>query len=236
LNILAFGAGSMAASRLARLWGSSSWLGLSFCLNPGVLSEMDISGGGVLALASALVGINALENVRPFLGALGLTVSVLSRETMLASAAVLAWILWRRGTQGWWAVVALPTATAGVWAIYIRSRLSGLPSTGPEIFASYPFGGAAEAFVFWSKEPLDLLMVFAFLGVCTAFLIRLLRSRQLLAWGSLPSLFLAAIASVSVWRHPYDIARVLAPVFVAYPILAFAANTNETSALEMDVQ
>lgn len=221
VNVLAMGAGSLATSRLAQQLGGSTWLGLAFCLNPGVLAELDFSGGGVLALAFGVWGVLAVEQERLWPAAINLGGAALSRETMLASVAVVAWILWRRRMQGWWAVLALPVSTVVVWGIYIRLRLSGLPSTGIREFASFPFVGPVEAFEFWRNEPVNLLMILAFVALCIAFTIRTLQSRQILAWAAFPSLLIASVLSLGVWRYPYDIARVLAPIFVAYPFLAF---------------
>jgi hypothetical protein len=221
VNILAVGAGTLAASRLAQLLGGSTWLGLAFCLNPGVLSEVDISGGGALALALGVWGVVAAERGNPSLAALTLAGASLCRETMLAFAAGMAWILWRRGRKDAWSLLALPTAAVVIWGGFIRLRLSGVPSTGPSAIGPYPFAGFIEAFSHWRNEPLNLLMIAAFLSVCVAFVVRIVRNRQLVGWAALPSLLIASMASVSVWRYPFDIGRVLAPVFLAYPFLAF---------------
>ena len=240
VNICALAAGCLAASRLARLLGGSSWLGLAFCLNPGVLSEVDISGGGVLALAFGTFGVLAAEREKLWPAAATLTGAALSRETMLAFAAAVAWILWRRRIRRWWLLLAVPVATAAAWAIYVRIRLGGLPSTAFRELATYPFAGPIEAFAYWRQEPLSLLTISAFLAVCTAFAIRVVASRQILGWAALPSLLIASGLSVSVWRFPYDIARALAPVLLAYPLLAFIeepkASREELVAFQKAVQ
>ncbi len=221
LNVLALGVGSLTASRLAQHLGGSTWLGLAFCLNLGVLSEVDISGGGVVAMAFGIGAVLAAERGRLWPAALMFGGASLTRETMLASAAIVAWILWRRGRRGSWAVLIAPLCVVVAWGAYVRLRLSGLPSTGPRVFASYPLAGVVEAFEYWKNEPLNLLMVSAFGGVCVAFIARAVRSRQFLAWAAVPTLLIASVLSVSVWRYPYDIARVLTPVFLAFPFLAF---------------
>ena len=228
VNVLALGAGSLASSRLAQVFGGSTWLGLAFCLNLGVLSEVDISGGGAVALAFGVWGVLAAEQGRMWPAAGALTGAALSRETMLASVVVLGWILWRRRVDLWWAVLVLPVLAVLLWGTYVRLRLSGLASTGIREFASFPLAGPLDAFPFWRNEPLNLTMIAAFLAVCFAFTIRAVRSHQLLAWWALPSLLIASVLSVSVWRYPYDIARVLAPVFLAYPFLAFIDSPDRT--------
>ena len=220
VNVCALGAGAFAASRLARLLGGSSWLGLAFCLNPGVLSEVDISGGGALALAFGTFGVLAAEQARLWPAALTLAGASLCRETMLAFALGVAWVLWRRRIGRWWLMLAVAVGAAVAWGIYVRTRLATLPTTAFREIAAYPFAGPIEAFAFWRQEPLSLLMISAFLAVCLAFAIRVVRSRQTLGWAALPSLVIASVLSISVWRFPYDIARALAPIFLAYPFLA----------------
>lgn len=234
VNILALGVGSMGAGRLAQVFGGSTWLGLAFCLNPGVLSEVDISGGGAVALAAAAWGVLALEQGKVGRGAIALSGAVLSRETMLASAAVLSWIIWRRRAKAWWLVLALPLAAVILWGAYVRLQLGGLPSSGPAVFGPYPLAGAIEAFELWRNEPLSLMMIFGFLAVCVAFGIRITRSHQLLAWAAAPSLLIASVVSVSVWRFPYDIARVMAPIFLAYPFLLAESEKSTGSIPALD--
>jgi hypothetical protein len=219
VNILSLGVGTLAAGRLAQLLGGSTWLGLAFCLNPGVLSEVDISGGGAVALAAGAWGVMALEQGSVWRGAVALSGAALSRETMLAAAVVLAWILWRRRAKDWWVLLALPMAAVALWGAYVRLRLAGLPSSGPALFGPYPLAGPIEAFEFWRNEPLSLVTIFVFLAVCVAFGVRVIHSHQLLAWAAAPTLLIATVVSVSVWRFPYDIGRVLAPIFLAYPFL-----------------
>lgn len=236
VNIAALAAGSLAASRLAQHLGGSTWLGLAFCLNPGVLSEIDISGGGALALAFGVWGVLAAEKARIRSATLTLAGAALSRETMLAFIAVVAWFLWRRGIRRWWLVIGVPVASAVAWGVYVRLRLAELPSTELRVVASYPFSGLAEAWGHWLNEPLNLLMAFAFLAICVAFTARVLRSRQILAWAAFPSLVIAFSLSVLVWRFPYDIARVLSPVFLAYAFLAFGAESDRANMKNLSVR
>lgn len=232
LNVLALGAGSYVAAVLARHLGGSTWLGLAFCLNPGILAEVDISGGGALALAFFVWGVLAAERGHFGVAATALAGASLSRETMLASVAVIAWILWRRHVRAWWVVIATPVAAVAVWGAYVRVTLSGMPYTGPSAFSRYPLEGPIGAFQFWRTEPLNMLMIGAFMAVCLAFTVRTFRSRHLLAWAASPTLVIASVASLAVWRFPYDIARVLAPVFLAYPVLAFISQRSPVKSLQ----
>jgi hypothetical protein len=114
--------------------------------------------------------------------------------------------------------------------------LSGLPSSGIRELAAYPLQGPIQAFEFWSNEPVDLLMVVGYLSICVAFAVRLYRSRQILAWASAPALLIASILSLSVWRFPYDIGRVLTPVFLAYPFLAFVTERRPVTSAERSLE
>lgn len=229
VNVLAMGAGSLTSSRLAEHLGGSTWLGLAFCLNLGVLSEVDISGGGVVAMAFGVGAVLAAERGKLWPAALMFAGGSLTRETMLASAAVISWILWRRGRRGSWVVLAAPLCVVVAWGAYVRLRLSGLPSTGIREFASYPLAGLVEGFGYWKNEPLNLLMVCAFVAVSVAFIVRAVRSRQLLAWAAVPTVLIASVLSISVWRYPYDIARVLTPLFLAFPFLAFVDESDRST-------
>ena len=234
VNVLALGAGTVITSRLSSFLGGSPWLGLAFCLNLGLLSEVDISGSGAVALAFAVAGVLAAEKGRPWAAALLLAGAALSRETMLAWAVVVGWFLWRKGIDKWWASAALPMAAVGLWGFFIRYRLSGLPSLDIPFLAPFPFAGPVDAYEFWRSEPSNLLIIFALVMVAVAFAVRVVRSRQLLGWAAAPSLLIAATASVSVWRYPYDIARVLAPILLAYPLLAFIANPKPKNELDVE--
>ncbi len=64
VNVLAVGAGNIRVEPVGSTAGSSTWLGLAFCLNPGVLAEVDISGGGAVALAFCVWGVLAAEQGR----------------------------------------------------------------------------------------------------------------------------------------------------------------------------
>jgi hypothetical protein len=221
-NVIGLGIGAMLAARLAERWGSSPWLGLAVPLNIGLIFELDIGGGGVVAYAFCLGAVLALVDRRYSMAAGLLAGAALAREVMLAFAAglfVLNWITERRRR---WQLLALPVAGIAAWHVYTRYRLTGVNGEGggAPIF-DIPLAGLWRALGYWIRDPGDLLFNAALLAVVVAFTIRAFRSRQPLAWGALPFVALATALSVYVWREPVDLARALAPVFTAYVFLLF---------------
>ena len=57
VNILAMGLGTLATGRLAESMGMSVWWGLTFTLNIGLISEMNIDGAGIVAAAAAFASV-----------------------------------------------------------------------------------------------------------------------------------------------------------------------------------
>ena len=55
VNVIAMGLGTWAVAVLAVEMGLSSWWGLAFLLNIGLVSELNIGGAGIVAAAAALV-------------------------------------------------------------------------------------------------------------------------------------------------------------------------------------
>lgn len=227
LNVLAIAIGTVGTALLARRIGSSPWLGLAFPLNLGVLSELDIDGAGALALMFGVLGVLSLEIGRLVASAVWMSAAVLSREVMLAFVAGVCFMLWRRRRRIPWWLVAVPTTAVLLWAGYVRLRLGNLPTEANRELASYPFQGLIAAVNYWRTEVTDLLVILVLIALTLAFTVRAVRSKQLLAWGALPMVALATMLSVYVWREPYDIARALAPIFTAYPILLFTTTTRE---------
>ena len=227
LNLTALILATVVAAKLATLWGASPWLGLSVPLNLGLLSEIDIGGAGVIAMLMSLAAVYAIAR-QPrgvstgLLGAsLLLSLAALAREVALLFALGLVALYWLRHRVAAWQLVAFPVLGAACWRLYLVCRLSGLPSGEPEQALSAPFLGLWEAFGYWVQDPIDLAIGAVLLAVLAAFALKGIRSENLLAWGALPTIALATILSVRVWREPYDIARAIAPVLIAYPFLLF---------------
>jgi hypothetical protein len=228
LNITGVGFGSAFAASLAKAAGSSPWVGLAFALNPGIVGELDIDGSGVMALSLGLAGILALARRSEYWAIAAMTGAVLARETMLLFALGVAIGFWLANRVAIWRVLLVPAATALVWRTYVTVRFSGLetlaasPQSSFSVnFGRFPFEGIIEAWTFWRGDPSKLLWVACLIALVLLFARRALVRRNLVAWSAIPFVALATMLSVQVWREPYDIARALAPIFTAYPLLLF---------------
>lgn len=221
-NVLCVGLGSLIAARIAGLWGASPWLGLSVPLNIGLLFELWIDGSGILAYVSCLGAVYALVVGRGWMAAALLAAAALSREVMVVFAVgivVLGWVEERRIR---WRLLLVPLAAIGLWNAYLQFRLMGVSGVGaPWPFFGPPLFGMFEALGSWTEDPAYLVLNVAILLIAVAFVVLGLRRRSTIVWGALPFVALATVLSSYVWREPFDISRVLAPVFTAAPFLLF---------------
>lgn len=241
LNLLALGFATAVGARLAKLWGASTWLGLAVPLNLGLLSEVDIGGAGVVAMLMSLGAVLALSRQGSSVptrltGATALfCLAALSREVALVFAAGVVVVLWVLHRRVFWSLLVFPALVVGGWRLYLASRLTGLDPGEANRELAPPLTGIWDAFNYWLEEPVDLAIGLVLLVVLMAFTVRALRSRNLLAWGALPTVALATILSVYVWREPYDLARAITPVLSAYPFLLFLPVAKDVS-MEVDEQ
>ena len=230
VNLAALVAATAVAAKLAIAWAASPWLGLAVPLNLGLLSEIDIGGAGVVAMLMALGGVLALSSPRGTAPAsLLFTLAALSREVTLLFAAGVVAVLFLSKRRIIWQLLVFPAVAVGAWRLYLLVRLADLPSGGADRELGAPLIGIWEAFGYWREDPIDLAIGVVMLTVLVAFALRAFKGRNLLAWGALPTVALALILSVYVWREPYDIARAIAPVLTAYPFLLFLAASKRTS-------
>jgi len=231
VNLAALVAATVVAGKLAIAWGASPWLGLAVPLNLGLLSEIDIGGAGVVAMLLALGGVFALSSPRGTTAAASLlfTFAALSREVTLLFAAGVVAVLFLIKRRIIWQLLVIPVVAVGAWRLYLLARLSDLPSGGADRELGAPLIGIWEAIGYWREDPIDLAIGVVLATVLVAFVLRAVRSRNLLAWAALPTVALALILSVYVWREPYDIARAIAPVLTAYPFLLFLAAPKQAS-------
>jgi hypothetical protein len=235
VNLAALVAATVVAAKLAVGWDASPWLGLAVPLNLGLLSEIDIGGAGVVAMLMALGGVLALTAERGAVATptLFFTLAALSREVTLLFAAGVVAVLFLMKRRILWQLVVVPVVAVGAWRLYLLERLSNLPTGEAERGLGAPLVGIWQALRYWREDPIDLAIGVVLLTVLAAFAIRAVRSRNLLAWGALPTVALASILSVYVWREPYDIARAIAPVLTAYPFLLFLmASKRPTSVVD----
>ncbi len=230
-NLLALGAGSFVAARLSERWGATPWLGLAVPLNIGLLFEVFIDGGGVVAYVCCLGALFALETRRPWLASVLFAAGALSREVMVLFAVGVFVLWWLDRRELPWRLVLTPLGAMAVWYVYLHVRLVGVSGVGggTDNF-TLPFVGFSQAIRSWISDPADLLYDVPLLVVIVAFVPLALRGRLPIAWGALPLVALATILSVNVWREPFDLTRVLAPVFTAAPFLFIVPERAEAVA------
>jgi hypothetical protein len=220
VNLLAFGIGTWATGSIATRLGASPWLGLAFALNFGVISEVDIDGAGVVALAAAVMAVLALHRGSIRTAAALLALSALSREVMLLFAVGVFYAERRKHRQERWLLLLIPIAAVTAWGFYARSRLVGIRGTGQTqgVFA-WPFTGLVEAAGSWWDRPSVGILSMVLLLVLVLFGLRVWQRPLPIEVGAAPFALLALFLSVNVWREPYDLARAIAPVLTAYPFL-----------------
>jgi hypothetical protein len=235
-NLVLFGVGTWATAALASRLGGSPWLGLAFALNFGVISELDIDGAGVLALAAAMTAVLALERSAFWTAAILMAVSALAREVMLLFLVGVVYGVYRWSGLWRWRLLAVPIGAVAAWALYVRVRLAGISGTGivQGVFA-LPFVGMLEASRSWLSQPLTGSLAIAILIVLVLFVLRVLRRPISFALGAAPFAALAVVLSANVWREPYDLARAIAPVLTAYPLLLLlpAGDRTRSAAVHM---
>ncbi|CAN5787103.1 hypothetical protein BH18ACT6_BH18ACT6_13330 [soil metagenome] len=235
VNVIAAGLGSSATGGIARLLGASRWLGLVFVVSPGVIAELDISGAGTLALALALAGLWLLVKGRSAWAVTALTGAVLARETMILFAAGLCLWAWKARYSFRPALLGVPAAAAIGWRLYIGSRLSSIETTATTAeglsrnFDLVPLRGVLDASAVWTQNQTKLLWVLCLVAMLALFARRAWRSLAGITWGAWPFALLSIFLSVVVWLEPFDIARAIAPIFIAYPLILFAKVPIEES-------
>ena len=235
VNLVAAGLGTYATATVARILGANQWLGVAFIINPGVIAELDIDGGGVLALALGMLGLAMVLQGRDSWATVSFTGAVLARETMLLFVGGILVSLWLRRRPFRPVVVAVPVLGAIAWRVYTGIRLSAVESsavTSEGFFRAFelvPLSGAIEASAHWTEDPTRLIWILSLLAIVLLFMRRGWSSRSVVAWSAWPFALLLLFLSAAVWIEPYDIARAVAPVFVAYPLLLFAKESLVTS-------
>jgi hypothetical protein len=223
-NLLAMGVGSWAVGLIALKMEMSPLWGLSFVLNPGLINELSIDGAGVVAAAAAFGACALFLRDRNGLGILLLALAALTREAMLIAAVGTAWWLWRHPSHKRVSVLALvvPVATAGAWAIYLRTRI-GLESGVAQIQEiGLPFTGFIQAVQGWRADPLNLASGLAMLVLLVLYSRRVLMSNHLVGWAFVGFVALALVLTRPVWQSQFDITRAVAPAITAFVLLLFA--------------
>jgi hypothetical protein len=213
LNVLAFGVGAGATAVVARQYGAHAIWGLAFPLNPGVLFEMHIDGGGAVAFAALMVGVALLDRRDAWPAAMALTAAVLAREVILLG--VLGIALARRvgPVRRRVTLLAVPLSVAAVWRVYVEVRLGQLPSGDTVQEIGLPFRGFAAAFERWMQEPdLSMLVGVFYLVASLIVILRALRLQTVLELPAAGFALLAPLLTEFVWLKFFDISRALIPI------------------------
>jgi hypothetical protein len=223
VNVLAISVGTAVVAMIAMEMGGSPWWGLAFALNLGFISEMNISGAGIVAAAAAFGAVLALLKGRVGLAVLFLVLAALSREAMLIAAAGSAWWLWRRQEQRRNAVVVAvsPILAVGAWAVYLRARMGWEPGVSEVQEIGLPFVGFFQAFSAWLGDPVDLAVGVGMMILFFLFARRTLLSGHLIGWAFVGFALLGVVFTKQVWNSYFDITRAVAPLITAFVLLVF---------------
>ncbi|HEX7097885.1 MAG TPA: hypothetical protein VF377_01485 [Acidimicrobiia bacterium] len=221
VNVLALCIGTYFTARVAQLMGGPAWLGLAFALNPGLLSEIAIDGGGVVATAGLMAGVFGILRRNTWWAVLGFTAGALARETMiLAAVGVIGFQIWKqKKLPGWpW---ALPFAAVGCWWVFLRLRLE--EGLGQDLQAvDLPLVGFVKAMRRWmtgADLALDMALGLLILAVCVVVLYRALTRPTVLGASVAGLAALALLMSEPVWYRYFDSSRAVAPVLTAFIVM-----------------
>jgi len=224
VNVLALVAGTAFTGLVAQRLGLSTWFGLAFLLNPGLLVALNIDGANIVAMAGLMAGVYYVMEDRLLAASLAMTASVLARETMLIAVLGLALFWYFRKRRYPWSML-IPPGAAVAWWVFVHWRLDdGLAQDTKAV--GLPMVGFVHAFRHWAQSSgatVDLLMGSVLLVVSLAILIRAFRTPTALGWGVAGFAVLAPLISEPVWLRYFDSTRALAPVLTAYALLIPAA-------------
>lgn len=227
VNVLAMGAGTMATSLVARAMGMSPWWGLAFVLNLGFISELNISGAGIVAAAAAFGAVAAYLGGRRAVGVALLCLAALSREAMVIAAVGTAIWLWhfqgrrRDGT----AALIVPLAAVGAWALYLRAQMGMESGVAQVQEIGLPFVGFFQALRSWTSDPFDLAVGITIMALFALYTKRVLRSGHLVGWAFVGFVLLGLMFTRQVWLSYFDITRAIAPIITAYVLMLFAPTS-----------
>ena len=228
VNIVMLAVGTWAVSSIAQKHGISSWVGLAFALNIGLISELFIDGAGIVAFALAAVGALALEEDRTVLAAVAFAGSALTREVMAIFIAFVA-IFWlfRKRVIPW--AVAVPGAVAiAVWAIYLRVRIEEPPDIDSvQEITLTPFSGLIGAMTSGRASLVDYLVIGVFVVLIILVPYRAWRSDVYLTWGAAGFALLGPFLTTQVWQKSFDISRALAPLLTVFVLELFLSRNRD---------
>jgi len=225
VNVAAMALGTLGAARLARSLGGSSWWGLAFLGNLGLIFTLTIDSAGIVAAACAIWAVALVYEGRiaPAVGLL--TAATLTREVMLLCGAGVAVWLWTEGRRRQ-ALYAggIPFLLLAVWEAYLRLRLDadepGVGAIGP------PLVGLVKAIPEWADDSVVLATGLLVIGLSILFVMRWWPSRTPLGWAFVGFVPLGLVLTDKVWIPYFDFTRALAPLFTAAILLVFVESRS----------
>lgn len=232
VNILALGAGAYFTAVVAMQFGLSRWFGIAFLVNPGILVEQNINGGGIVAVAALMAAVYYAMVDRFGVVALALTVAVLARETMLISVVGIAlYELLVRNRWRW--ILGVPVGVTVAWWAFLRARIDDGVVQDIQALGA-PFVGLFQAAQRWmqgSGHELDILGAIVLVVIAISLLWKSWKTPTVLGWSVAGFALLGLCLSEPVWYRYFDSARALAPMLTAYLILlpALAKAAQEPS-------
>ena len=237
VNLIALGIGTWVTALIAIQMGGSPWWGFSFALNLGFISEIIISGAGVVAAAAAFGAVLMFMRGRVSLGIALLALAALSREAMLIAAAGSAIWLWMEKRRRDAAVAAVvPGLAVLAWAVYLRTRIGEGSVVAQVQEIGFPFVGFFETLQAWVGRPADFVTGVAMMLLFVLYSRRVLISRHLVGWAFLGFVLLGVVFTQQVWRSLFDISRAVAPIITSFVLLVFLGSKTETAAENVVVE
>lgn len=228
VNLFAMGLGAWVTALIAIEMGGSPWWGLAFALNLGFVSEVIISGAGVVAAAAAFAAVLMYMRGRLAVGVMFLVVAALSREAMLIAAAGTALWLWiNKRRRDAVMAAAIPGLAVLSWALYLRVRIGDGSVVAEVQEIGLPLVGLFEAFRTWIGRPADLITGLAIVALFVLYSRRVLMGRHLVGWAFLGFVVLGIMFTEQVWRSLFDISRAVAPIITAFVLLVFVGSKAE---------
>jgi hypothetical protein len=212
-NVVAFGIGSYALTKLALASGSVWRAGLAFALNPLSIVALLFDLSDAVALALLAIAMLLLQRSRVAWAVVAGVAAVLAKDTSLFGLVGIALLHRRLDVRSRLALGAVPAAAGVAWGVYARWRLGWPPST-LEAWTAVPFRGFVDAYRDgWSPNH-DWL--YAFLGVLLVPLAVLVvarwwRSRSLVMAAALPYALIVPFLSKLVVDLPQNTVRAVGP-------------------------
>jgi hypothetical protein len=233
VNVIAMAVGVWATARVAIDIGASGWFGLLFALNPGVVLELAIDGGSIVGMTFAFWGLAEVFDQRLSRASVLFSAAVLARETMWLIAIGAAIYIWRGSRAHAGILTVPPTVVAGLWALWVRIRLSGRNPMFLESF-SLPFSGLANAVGGWLElGGLHLLIGALVVMSAVIVVVKTFTERSLVAFATVGFAALIPILDLVVLERFFDVSRALAPLVLS-AVLLLASATAESPPAKLD--